>query len=44
VAHHQVEHRVAEELEALVVAAGGAGVLVEPRGVAQRDLERGAVA
>jgi hypothetical protein len=35
VADDQIEHGVAEELEALVVAAGGVGVLVQPRGVAQ---------
>jgi hypothetical protein len=41
---HEADHRVAEELEALVVTEGLIGVLVEPRAVDERALEECGVA
>jgi hypothetical protein len=41
---HEADHRVAEELEALVVAGGLVGVLVEPRAVDEGAGEEGRVA
>ena len=42
--HREADHRVAEELEPLVVAARGIGVLVEPAAVDERLREQVAIA
>jgi predicted TIM-barrel fold metal-dependent hydrolase len=41
---HEADHRVAEELEALVVTERLVGVLVEPRAVDERAREKRGVA